>query len=152
MYAEAGATVPEPTRGATEPRDVEPTAAAQHPVLSRSWSRRIFRRTVGVVILAKPIIAPLIYIPVHVMEAPCVCPLLSDRMRLSAAVAAVPSHVVQISVSAVRPYRTRTACVLPFGIRRQARPAGHLSVELADEPLAVFPRNRIHRAVVTSEL
>src|SRR5690242_16027475 len=65
--ADAG-RVPDAVRRPQEPRVAVPTAATNHPVRARTWSRRIVTRTQRVIVFRMPILTPLPHIAMHIVQ------------------------------------------------------------------------------------
>ena len=140
--------------GTAVPREVVPAAAAQDTAAARSRTRRISHAAAG--ICSSPIAAPLPYVPVHIVKAPCVRSLLPDRMRFGTAITVIPPHGTEIARPGKRAGRPCTAGVFPFRFRWQTRFSAELAfrfrIHLADELLAVVPRNVFHRQIVAREM
>ena len=98
---------------------VVPAAAPADAEGASASSRRIRHRTTRVISL--PVTAPLPYVPMHVVQTPCVRLLLTHWVCLTTAVFTVPCVLPQTSfilAKTVRCTATGPASILPLRLRR----------------------------------
>lgn len=93
VAAGARREVTAPERRLTKLGHDDPTATTEHAKRALPWSNGITDCTIR--IRTVPVVAPFPNVPIHVVEAPGVCLLLTHRVRLSVAVAVKPSIVAQ---------------------------------------------------------
>ena len=87
------------------PRRAAPATAAIHAERAHSRPRRIVRRRLRIVTIIIPILTPLPYVPMHVVETPGVRLLLAHRMGLVAGVAPYHAYSSNFDASSPKQYR-----------------------------------------------
>ena len=115
-----------------------PATVAFHAVRARCRPRRIVRGRIRIVTAIIPVLAPLPYVPVHVVQPPGIRLLLAHRVRLAARVRLVPRIFAQprlIVPEAVSRRAPRAAGIFPlgFGGQLELASARRLRVQLAEE-------------------
>ena len=88
--------VAEAVRRTAEPGHEPPTAAAPHAVRARFRPLRVVRGRIRVIPPVAPILAPLPYVPVHVVQPPSIRFLIAYRMGLIVRVLPIPSIFFQL--------------------------------------------------------
>ena len=97
-----------------------------------------------------PIVAPLIYVAAHVIQAKFVGFLGLDRVGLVATIIIVPRYFVGIVAAAILIYivfaiLTSSCCILPLGFGRKSELLSSQSVQLLDKLLTIVPTYSLHR-------
>ena len=88
------------------------------------------------------IVAPLIYVATHVIQAELVGFLGLDRVGLVAAIIMVPRYFVCIVASAIlisSAILASSCCILPLGFGRKSKLLSRQLVQLLDKLLAIIP-------------
>ena len=133
------------------PNAVAPAATTKNaaPTLRRSgWiDLRI------ALIASIPIVAPLIYVATHVIQAKFVGFLGLDRTGLAAAITIVPRYFVGIVASAVlisSAILASSCCILPLGFGRKTELLSRQAVQLLYKLLAIVPTYVLHRSLIVA--
>ena len=128
------------------PIDVVVAATTKNAVLTLRQSGWIGLRIP--LIVSTPIVAPLIYVATHVIQAKFVGFLGLDRVGRSAAITTIPRYFVGIVAAAVlisSAILASSCCILPLGFGRKSEVLPRQSVQLLDKLLTIVPRNIFHR-------
>ena len=118
----------------------------------RGGARGVFAWRVPIITIIIPVLTPFVYITCHIVDAEFVRLFCGYRMRF---LAIIPCHITQFVASAVFiPFAVlaATSRILPFGLCRQTEFLSRQLAELGDKRLAVIPRHRLHREVVSREV
>ncbi len=145
---------PSAVGGSAELRVVEPCAAPDHAKRTRSRADGIGRDARRIFLISVP--APLPHVPVHIVKPPAVRPFLGRHLRFPSAVSLMPTHLIQLSASGIRPSRPRPAGILPLRLGRQipypACGQGLFPVHLRQPDLDIVPTHLLHWQVRAFEM
>src|SRR5260370_35584663 len=119
-----------------------PSAAALEELYSGCWTLRVRLRPFAVVHLDPEILAPFVYIAMHVVQAPGVRQKTADFLC-----SALQSRLL-VRYGLAKPVgcpRARPTGKLPFGLRRQRVVAALLLAQLGANGLGVLPAHLLDR-------
>ena len=116
---------------------VVPAATTKNAALTLRWSGWIGLRTVSIIVLIMPIVAPLPYVAAHVIQAELIGFLGLDWVG-STISTIVPRYFVDIVATAVLIYivlaiLASSCCILPLGFGRKSKLLSRQFVQLLDK-------------------